>query len=96
MKRRTFISTAAAAGASLAVNSWGAGRGLWLPAGLKSPLGGPLNQAPSPQVVRFPDPDVGLNTLPARKKAQLETISQFKVFYQFNFTDRLKESGITF
>ncbi len=96
MKRRTFIARAAAAGASLAVNSWGAGRGLWLPAGLKNPLGGTLNQAQSPTVVRFPDPDVGINALAARKKAQLETVNQFKVFHQFNFTDKLKESGITF
>jgi hypothetical protein len=96
MKRRTFISRAAAAGASLAVNSWGAGRRLWVPTGLKSPLGGPQNQAQSPPVVRFPDPDVGINSLAARKKAQLETVNQFKVFYQFNFTDKLKESGITF
>jgi hypothetical protein len=96
MKRRTFISRAAAAGAGLAASSLGAARGLWLPAGLKSPLVGALNQAQSPPVVRWPDPDVGLNSLPARKKAQLETINQFKVFYQFNFTDKLKESGITF
>ena len=26
----------------------------------------------------------------------METIKQFKVFYQFHFTDKLKESGITF
>lgn len=35
-------------------------------------------------------------TLLPRKKAQMETIKQFKVFYQFHFTDKLKESGITF
>ena len=32
----------------------------------------------------------------ARKKAQMDTVSQFKVFYEFQFTDKLKESGITF
>ena len=80
----------------MAASSLGAARGLWLPAGLKSPFIGPLNQAQSPPVVRWPDPDVGLNTLAARKKAQFETINQFKVFYQFSFTDKLKESGITF
>jgi hypothetical protein len=96
MKRRTFISRAAAAGASLAVNSWGAGRGLWLPAGLNSPLGGPQNQAQSPQVIRFPDPDFGVNSFPARQKAELQAVNEFKVFYQFKFTDKLKESGITF
>jgi len=46
--------------------------------------------------VRVPDPDVGVNSLSARKKAQLAKTNQFKVFYQFQFVDRLKESGITF
>jgi enediyne biosynthesis protein E4 len=49
--------------------------------------------APKP---RYPDSDIGADTLPARKKAQLETVKQFKVFCQFQFSDRLKESGITF
>jgi len=49
----------------------------------------------APQV-RFPDPDIGVDTLAARSKAQLEAVGQFKVFHQFRFTDRLKESGITF
>jgi hypothetical protein len=43
-----------------------------------------------------PDPDIGVESLAARKKAQLQTVSQFKVFYQFQFADKLKESGITF
>jgi len=47
-------------------------------------------------MVPFPRNDVGLNALPSRKKAQLESVDQFKVFYQFHFTDRLKDSGITF
>jgi len=34
--------------------------------------------------------------LDARKKAQIETEKQFKVFYNFHFSDKLKESGITF
>lgn len=46
--------------------------------------------------VLFPNPDVGVDSLRARQKAQLETVNQFKVFYQFHFTDKLKESGITF
>jgi enediyne biosynthesis protein E4 len=46
--------------------------------------------------VLYPDPDIGVEALPARKKAQLQTAAQFKVFYQFQFTDKLKESGITF
>src|SRR5712692_2349902 len=50
---------------------------------------------PPPQV-HYPDPDSGVDSLPARKKAQMETVNQFKVFYQFQFTDKVKESGITF
>ena len=50
--------------------------------------------APKPR--NFPDPDIGVGSLAARKQAQLETANQFKVFYQFHFTDKLKESGITF
>src|SRR6266403_1430614 len=46
--------------------------------------------------VPFPKNDVGLATLPARKRPQLESVDQFKVFYQFHFADHLKESGITF
>lgn len=45
---------------------------------------------------RFPEDDMGRDSLPARKKAQLEAARQFKVFYQFQFVDKLKESGITF
>ena len=52
-------------------------------------------QSSLPQVY-MNDPDVGELTLPARKKAQLETVNQFKVYYQFHFTDKIKESGITF
>ena len=46
--------------------------------------------------IRYPDPDIGVDSLPARKKAQMETVNQFKVFYKFQFTDKVKESGITF
>ena len=49
----------------------------------------------APQV-RYPDPDVGIDSLAARAKAQEQTANQFKVFYQFHFTDKVKESGITF
>ncbi len=41
-------------------------------------------------------PDLGEIALPDRQKAQEETVNQFKVFYQFHFADKLKESGITF
>jgi hypothetical protein len=46
--------------------------------------------------VRYPTEDMGADSLPARAKAQREAAKQFKVFHDFQFTDRLKESGITF
>jgi hypothetical protein len=51
---------------------------------------------PAPQEIRLPNPDVGVDTLQARKRAQAETANQFAVFYQFQFADRLPDSGITF
>ena len=57
-------------------------------------LGGVPSKSPFP--VRFPDPDIGVDSLPARKKAQLETVNRFKVFHQFQLVDKVKESGITF
>ena len=45
---------------------------------------------------RFPEDDMGKDSLPSRKRAQLEAAKQFKVFYQFHFADKVKESGITF
>jgi enediyne biosynthesis protein E4 len=52
--------------------------------------------ARGPERVLFPDPDAGVLSLAERKKAQLAAIGEFKVFYDFHFTDRVKESGITF
>jgi enediyne biosynthesis protein E4 len=49
-----------------------------------------------PRIRNFPDPDVGVDSLAARKQAQLAAVSQFKVFHQFHFTDKVAESGITF
>ena len=46
--------------------------------------------------VNFPDPDVGVDSLAARRTAQLDTADQFKVFFKFRFADALKDSGITF
>jgi hypothetical protein len=57
------------------------------------------NRAPSPPQaveVRTPTPDVGVDALAARRKAQEDAAAQFEVFYQFHFADKLKESGITF
>jgi enediyne biosynthesis protein E4 len=48
------------------------------------------------QQVRYPRTDVALDDMPALIKAQQDTVQQFKVFYGFKFTDKLKESGITF
>src|SRR5436190_4402826 len=50
----------------------------------------------NPSEVRYPDPDVGVQSLAARAKAQRETAAQFKVDYQFQFADSVRESGITF
>jgi len=46
--------------------------------------------------IRYPNPDIGVDTLPAREKAQKETGNQFNVFYQFQMVDRVEKSGITF
>jgi enediyne biosynthesis protein E4 len=51
---------------------------------------------PEPPEVRYPRVDVALDTMEARIKVQRQTIRQFKVFHDFQFTDKLKESGITF
>jgi len=49
-----------------------------------------------PKLRNFPDPDVGVNSLESRKRAQMDTANQFSVFYQFHFMDKQPESGITF
>jgi hypothetical protein len=51
---------------------------------------------PAPHEVHVPNPDVGADTLQARRRAQMETVTQFTVFHEFAFTDRATESGITF
>jgi hypothetical protein len=65
---------------------------LWV---MASPFLSSQSNESAPQV-RYPDPDIGVASLPARKKAQMATANQFKVFYQFQFADKVKESGITF
>ena len=35
-------------------------------------------------------------SLAARKETQFKTVDQFKVYYQFQFSDKLRQSGITF
>src|SRR5215469_13667002 len=53
------------------------------------------NQETKPSL-RYPTEDIGADSLASRKTAQLEAAKQFQVFHDFQFTDRLKESGITF
>ncbi len=75
------------------------GIGVLLPAIWNEPIAARRTSSQSPAAlpeVQYPNPDIGAEALPARKKAQLETVSQFKVFHDFQFTDKLKESGITF
>lgn len=49
-----------------------------------------------PVEVRTPDPDVGVDALEARRATQLEDARQFDVVHDFQFADRLTDSGITF
>lgn len=49
----------------------------------------------TPRAVQYPAEDTQAE-LAARKASQLKTVDEFKVFYQFQFTDQLKSSGITF
>jgi hypothetical protein len=53
-------------------------------------------QEATPPEVPYPIRDIGLEAIPARKAAQLQSASQFKVPYDFQFRDALQESGITF
>ena len=46
--------------------------------------------------VNYPSIDIGVQSLPARKEAQLATVNTFRVFYDFQFSDQLPQSGITF
>jgi enediyne biosynthesis protein E4 len=59
------------------------------------PVKAPAQGTALPEV-RFPRYDDGLEALPERRKLQLESVGRFDVFYQFHFTNELKESGITF
>jgi len=48
------------------------------------------------RTLQFVAPDIGVQTLAERARAQRATLGQFKVEHGFQFTDREKESGITF
>jgi enediyne biosynthesis protein E4 len=56
----------------------------------------PFLSPQSTKTINHPESDIGVDSLPARKKAQQETANRFKVFYRFQFSDKVKESGITF
>jgi len=52
---------------------------------------------PAPVVeVRTPATDAGATSLESRRKAQMEQAAQFGVVHDFQFADRVKDSGITF
>jgi len=56
-------------------------------------------RTPSPEPsaqVRVPDTDIGADQLTARAQAQRNTIDQFTVPHDFQFANRVVESGITF
>lgn len=52
--------------------------------------------APPAQVLYVPDPDAGIDTLGAREQAERANAGKLQVFHDFQFHDRLPESGITF
>jgi len=54
-----------------------------------------VGAVPATREVVFPAEDARV-ILANRKQQQLRTVSQFQVFYQFQFADKLKESRITF
>ena len=54
-------------------------------------------QGPAPPVqLRTPNPDVGVDTLASRQKAQREAVNRSQVAHDFQFTRPLEASGITF
>ncbi len=50
----------------------------------------------SPAQVKHPDPDVGVDSMAERARAQLEAARGLQVFHGFRFEDRVEASGITF
>jgi hypothetical protein len=55
-----------------------------------------LSTPSSPPEVRFPPADAGVESLPARARAQSAAAASSSAFQGFRFTDRLRDSGITF
>ena len=50
----------------------------------------------APVQLRTPNPDVGVDTLASRQKAQREAVNRSQVPHDFQFSDKLEASGITF
>jgi hypothetical protein len=48
------------------------------------------------RVVLYPDPDIGVDSLAGRKRHRWRRWTSSRSFIDFQFTDKLKESGITF
>lgn len=48
------------------------------------------------KTVRVPAVDAGADSLAARRAEQRETVREFKVFHDFQYADKISESGITF
>jgi hypothetical protein len=48
------------------------------------------------KAVNYPSVDIGVDSLSARKEAQLATAESFHVFHDFQFIDQLPQNGITF
>ncbi len=55
-----------------------------------------LAQGKGPALVEYPPNDLGVSTLEARRAFQLRASETFDIFVDFEFTDRILESGITF
>ena len=60
------------------------------------PAQGAAEPAAPPQVLNVPERDIGVETLPARERAERAAAEKLKVVHDFQFHDRLPESGITF
>ncbi len=73
-------------------------RSALVPALLAALATGCGGRAPQPQAVevRTPNPDAGVDALASRRAAQIEAARSFDVVHDFQFTDRLVESAITF
>ena len=64
--------------------------------GARRPPSSPSSGAGSGASVVVVPTDSGIDSLPARREAQLATRDRFTVFNDFRFTDRREASGITF